>query len=241
MFDFINSLATSAIIVKFDGEIVERNKWCMFEIETNKFNQLHPDNVKDVIAEDGLFDKIVEKLLNGEVIQNLKILAKCHNNSTMTRINNITLLSREKELILIQVFGDIQFNDQLTEKYLLLLQDLKKLKPHLNKIGQQLLDKIYKASSTEINNDLLDRNLQYFSQNLTHKYQTLTNRELYISSLLAFSFSNSEITKITSYTANALRVNIHRICTKLNLASRDELTSTLKDILAKLPITNNLD
>jgi len=55
--------------------------------------------------------------------------------------------------------------------------------------------------------------------------------------LVALKFSNFEIAYLSGYTANNIRVTIHRICKKLNVDSREALAYMLQPCIENKELT----
>jgi len=103
--------------------------------------------------------------------------------------------------------------------------EVQKLKPYLNKPGQNLLQSISDKHKIK-HNDIYNERKSLFIQT----FPELSNTELNLCVLISFNISMEEIALILDKTPNALRVNIHRITQKLNLSSRTELFQSLATI-----------
>jgi DNA-binding CsgD family transcriptional regulator len=229
MTEFIHLLATPACVVRFNGEFVDANKWLILDGKFKTINKLASYTTFELMHEHGSHNKMLDTLQSGYVIQNQIMHLINMDNQALPRFVSASLISNEKQLILMQHLGDLHFKEQLAEKYRSLLNNLKKLQPFLNKTGKQLLDEMYNTHNTIINNDQLYSHLKYISHKLTLQYENLTNTELYLCALIALDFSTNQILNITGFSANTLRVNIHRICIKLNFPTREELMIVLKN------------
>ena len=114
------------------------------------------------------------------------------------------------------------------EKYNVIISEIKKLNPYLNNSGKKKLTNIFdKAFSLNLYSPQSSLIIEKASFLNLKKYK-LTNTELYICVLISLNFSNIEIVHLSNFSANYIRVTIHRICKKINVENRKELENFLK-------------
>lgn len=231
MYDFIHSLPTSTIIATCDGEIIDVNKWTLKDCNAESKLKMLNRSVFDFSVDKSKFKQGIDFLYDGNIIQNQKVLLKAMDGRIVEKTTDITLLCREKGLILFQNHGSIECSFPLIDRAKVLLVDLRKLLPYLNKAGKDLLDQICDTQKHQLEKCYELARVKYISQQLTEQFPELTNAELYLCSLILLGFSTREITSLGGFTSNAIRVNIYRLCQKYGVSSRDELFLLLKSTI----------
>lgn len=170
---------------------------------------------------------MVDFIINGNTIQNQIIVLKDFENNVATRFVSASVFSSEKKQILVQHTGNIYFNELLSNKYIQLINDLKKITPYLNKQGRQILSDLYNENNSFYLNEMANSGINSMLKKLAIDYFQLSNTELLFCALITLNYSNTEMSSFTGQTLNAIRVNIHRICKKLHFDSRTELQKEL--------------
>lgn len=230
------------LIIEKNGEIVFINNFAIdFLKKTNKTDFRSISNIKEIIVDVYQFNDIIRDLNRNEKVVNRKILVRF-------KFNEITIIEltacyikplREKVFI---HFSDIstldkKFYTNLASHY---KQEIQKLKPYLNKAGQEVQNQILTKDFLEealiktpsINNRIELIHEQRLAE-LSKLFPELTTNELIICSLLSLKLSYEEISEITKKTSNSLRVAFHRILTKLKF-------DTAHDFFTAVSATINL-
>lgn len=231
MTEFIHFLAIPACIVSFKGDIVDVNDLMLKDSKAATKFEFTNHSIPQLCADESKLKRIVDTILSEGSIKNLSLFVKIFDGGFDIRIFNISLISKEKELMLFQNYGAFKEQQFFMEKIDKLIIDFEKLRPYLNKNGKEILEQIIERQKDDLMFLKQSPNIDGIARNIEMKNLNLTESEILICSLLYLGFSTKEKVKLTGFTANKIRVNIHRICKKLNFSSREELVDFLKNSL----------
>ncbi len=228
MTDFIHYLDTPACIVSFDGETIDANDLMVKDSRAASKEQFLSFMSYELCVDKNRHAELLKILLAGGTFRNQKVILKFFDNTYGVRTTNVSILSKEKRLLLFQNYGSYEISSDFVDKYNAVLNDFNKLKPYLNAQGKTLLTELYSGYYTKMN--ALEHNADNFSitKELSALYPQLTTNELYFCALLQSGFTSKEISLLIDFNPNKVRVTIHRICKKLNIESRNKLIELLK-------------
>jgi len=226
--DFIHSLPIPSVIVSFEGEIKDVNLLGVKELNAHSKLEVMKYSVLDLMIDKSKFLQRVDLLQEENVLQNKKVLAKTIDGRIFERTMNASILSREKGLYLSQYCGSVELQHPTFNRSQVILSEIRKLLPYLNKTGQELLNQIHNTHYCQLEKNIQEARIKLFSQQLVDQFPELTCAEMYLCSLILMGFSSREIAHFNGFTPNSIRVNIYRLCRKYNVDSRDELFLLLK-------------
>lgn len=228
MTDFIHHLDTPACIVTFDGQTIDANDLMVKDSRASSKEQFLSFLSYELCFDKSKHDELLNVLLAGGTFRNKKVILRFFDNTYGVRTTNVSILSKEKRLLLFQNYGSYEISTDFVEKYNTLINDINKLKPYLNNSGKILLTELYSSYCSKVNS--LEQNAAIFSitKELSILYPQLTTNELYFCSLLKSGFTSKEISILIDFNPNKVRVTIHRICKKLNIISRTKLIESFK-------------
>lgn len=219
------------LIIEKNGEIVFTNNFANeFLKKTYKTDFSAFTNIKEIIVDLYQFNDFIRDLNRNEKVANRKILVRFKLNEISIVELTACYIKPLREKVFIH-FSDIstldkKFYTNLSSHY---KQEIQKLKPYLNKAGQEVQSQIMSKDFMEealiktpsINNRIELIHEQRLNE-LSSLFPELTTNELIICSLLSLKLSYEEISEITKKTSNSLRVAFHRILTKLKFDNAHE-------------------
>jgi len=223
MTDFIHSLMLPTCVCTFDGELIDANQAMVADSKACSKFQLLNHNFIDLMVDKTKQHSIVDVLLSGNSVHDQHILLKFFDNTVDARITNVTLLSAPKKWMLMQYYKHELGHQPFIEKYELLLQEVHKIKPYLNKYGQTELIRICDQHKQHLAEGRHKTCVEYIAHQLLNKYPCLSPSDLHICAFISLGFSSHEIVHFLGCTLNNLRVHLHRICKKIKVSSREEL------------------
>jgi DNA-binding CsgD family transcriptional regulator len=232
MTDFIHSLPSPAIVASFEGEIKDVNMLGVNEMKAHSKLEVMNFSVIDLMVDKSKFKPRVDLLFEKNIIQNQKALTKTFDGKLFERTIHATILSWEKELFLFQYFASF-VHQYPVDRAQAILSEMRKLLPYLNKAGKELLDQIHHTQLCQLEKNEKDAQVKYVSIQLVKMFPALTNAEMYLCSLVLMGFSSREISHFSGFSPNSIRVNIHRLCRKYEVESREELFALLQSAVGE--------
>lgn len=231
MTQFIHLLPTPACVLSFDGDIIDVNDLMVKDSKCTSVFEFMNFSASQLCLDKTKHKAMVDYLLSGGELINQQMILHFFDGTTGLRTTNISIISKEKKTLLVQNYGNYQAARFFSEKSIF-LSKMKKLSPFLNNKGKELLDNIIESEEEICANLSHYEDEEIIVRELNKKMGWLTESETRIAALLTLGFSTKEINRYTGYTSNKIRVNIHRICKKLNLSSRKELSKMLIEMLS---------
>ncbi len=227
MNSIFNSMFSCGVLMDFEANLVDVNNKAIDFYKAGTLSHIMNYHTFDFTVNKNKAKYLLDQIITQKELLNQDILL-CRFDKTIASVNICAkVLPDINETIFVQFNENIEpCSNKQTDPYVIaLFAEVQKLKPYLNKPGQNLLQTIsdkHKIKRNEIYNERMSIFIQQYPQ--------LSSTELNICVLISLNISISEISFILGKTPNALRVTIHRIAQKLNVASRTELFKTLATI-----------
>ena len=225
--EFIHYLQTPICILSFDGEFIDINEAMLNDAGTLSKLEFFKLNSIERVSDKKRHLELLEPLLKGGEIKNKLLGLKRPDGSTVIRLVNISILSKEHKLIIHQNYGPILDEPKLHDRYEQYTHDLKKLKPFLNANGKILLEKILNKNFQHLKAPSENLKFKNSINQLSKVITNFTEKELYVAAMLSNGLTNKEICNFSNITQNNLRVIIHRISKKLNIKSKENIVKYL--------------
>lgn len=223
MTDFIHYLSLPTDVADYNYNIVDVNNSMLKNSGFSKASDFKEYNKH--LIDRSKFHESLERVKQGINIENQLYLVRKSDESVLQLAISANKMPDYK-LIIIQTYT-VEVNDFfLKKKYTELLHEIRNLRPYLNKHGQKVFEKIFN-NALSFNDDTFKSRIDNCIHLLVKQWPNLSATELLICSLIVMGLSIKEISVYTGLTDNALRVNIHRICVKRNIESRNLLVEQL--------------
>jgi len=224
-YSFIHKLPYPTGVFTFDGKPIICNDAMLISTGAYTMEAFLKLDCPQRLMDEGKYKLKLESIIETDDPRKIRNILKKNENTeeVTTSCCKIQVLSREDETFIVQNTGSDESNSILLDRFSAILKDIKSLNPYLNKKGRELLSSIIDNTNT-IEQYAIDSPLiieKAYDLNL--KEYKLSKTETYICVLIFFKFSNFEISYLSGFTPNSIRVNIHRICKKLSVASREDL------------------
>lgn len=220
-------------------------------IYISKFKTIHLNKFAAELLE--IQEKEIDNLKKWDRTNpHLKVLFKNINKNTLFNQKTLLHLPRgRKEIIDFNIstlqntsIGDIHiiYFKKASTKYsississlFMIKEEMKKLKPYLNKTGKSLHEEILTKFFEDENKSTGIEDFMYFQKEMTviqTAFPFLSLQEVIICSLLANHMDNEEISMLTKKSLNSIFVMIHRINKKLKVRDRVDLLALLFKII----------
>ena len=230
MKSFIHILTSPACITRFDGQIIDANTWFQKSFKASTQANILKSNLLDLVVDKEKYRLFTEYLLAGNIIQNEKLVVKNLDGKLDVKITYASVLSFEKQQIVIQIFESFLNNHPTIDRAESILSDIPRLAPHLNKGGKELLSEIVNTYENILKGNELSSKLAHIKHMLSDTFPFLAKAEIDISALLVEGFSTVEIAIYCGYSASKVRNYVYRICKKLEVKSLEELLKAFQPI-----------
>jgi len=245
MYSLFRAMPTCGVLIDNEANIIEANLAAAIFLGFNSEEEMQAHNAFDFVIDLKKAKMLLKKVLLENGFRDIKLLLRSKNGSIICVIMYACFIPRQKQKILLQFFeydkNAFLFQSKWADMFLC---DVQQLQSHLNTEGRSILKRIIKKykQSKEIEfvrsrtlNKVIDQDIKAVSAT----YPTLSSSEVNISALLCLNLTTQEISVVLNQTVNAVRVTLHRILTKLNLSSRDELIECISECISDYTTLNS--
>ena len=215
------------VLMDFNANLVDVNNKAVNFYKADSLSQIMNYHTFDFTVNKNKAKYLLNLIITQKELVNQDILLVRFDKTIASVTMCAKVLPDINETIFVQFNENLEpcANKQTDPLDIAFFAEVQKLKPYLNKSGQNLLQAMSNKHKVR-QDDIYNERLSLF----IHTYPELSNTELNLCVLISLNISMTEISLILCKTSNALRVNIHRITQKLNVASRAELLKKLTTI-----------
>lgn len=227
MVSIFHSMRLCGVLLDFDANILDVNNTAVGFYKAKTANQIMNYHAFDFAVNRDKAKYLLNKIISQQEVSDQEILLRRFDN-TIAGVNMCAFVLPDKTKSIFVQFNETVERDthhQSAPFDIALLGEIQRLKPYLNKAGQNLLQTIsdkHKFKHNNIYNERMSRIVQL--------YPELSASETNLCVCISLNIPTSEISRILGKTPNAIRVSIHRIEKKLHKTSRTELFKTIAAI-----------